>query len=219
MKLNKSIKETNIKLLQQEVIKQQIRIGELEKNNKDLEGILRRLIIERNITELLRSAVSFEQICEKILATVCDNLGFQLGLFWSYDYELNRLCCTKIWRSSFLREETEFELVSQQTLFSPGVGLPGRLLISTKPTWIEDVVKDDNFPRANVANKIGLHSAFGFPILIGCEVFGIMEFFLQNFQTVDENLLDLMANLGNQIGEFNWHNWHGKVNNQNRYFC
>ncbi|MBN8721488.1 MAG: GAF domain-containing protein [Acidobacteria bacterium] len=219
MKLNKSIKKANIELLQEELLKKQIKITELEAHNKELQVILRRLIIERNVTELLRSAVSFDQICEKILATVCENLGFQLGLFWSYDYELNSLCCTKIWRSSFLREETEFELVSQQTLFSPGVGLPGRLLISNKPTWIEDVVKDDNFPRANVANKIGLHSAFGFPILIGCEVFGIMEFFLQNFQPVDENLLDLMANLGNQIGEFNWHNWHGKVNNQSSYFC
>ncbi len=219
MKTHKLIKETKIKLLEQEVLEQQIRINELEKNNKDLEAILRRLIIERNVTELLRSAVSFDQICEKILAIVCENLGFQLGLFWTYDYELNMLCCTKIWRSSFLREETEFELVSQQTLFSPGVGLPGRLLISNKPTWIEDVVKDNNFPRASVANKTGLHSAFGFPIFIGSEVLGIMEFFLQNFHPVDENLLDLMANLGSQIGEFNWHNWHGKVNNQTRYFC
>jgi PAS domain S-box-containing protein len=73
---------------------------------------------------------------------------------------------------------------------------------SVRPAWIEDVVEDPNFPRAKIARAEGLHGALGFPIVLGPQVLGVMEFFSQEIQRPDEALLELLGTVGSQIGQF-----------------
>ena len=70
------------------------------------------------------------------------------------------------------------------------------------PAWIRDVTKDANFPRAPVAAQVGLHGAFGFPVRIGNDIVGVMEFFSREIQRPDKSLLAMMAAIGTQIGQF-----------------
>jgi PAS domain S-box-containing protein len=86
--------------------------------------------------------------------------------------------------------------------FMPGIGLPGRVWSSREPAYIPDVVQDSNFPRARIAVSEGLHAAFAFPILLGSEVVGVMDFFSQEIRQPDQDLLDMMATIGSQIGQF-----------------
>src|SRR4029434_9716056 len=46
------------------------------------------------------------------------------------------------------------------------------------------------------------HAAFGFPILLGADVLGVIAFFSREIRQPDQELLDLMATLGSQIGQF-----------------
>jgi signal transduction histidine kinase len=96
----------------------------------------------------------------------------------------------------------EFVALTRQRRFAAGVGLPGRVWEAGEPAWISDVVRDPNFPRASAAAREGLHSAFGFPISLGGEVLGVMEFFSREIRRPDEALLQLFANVGSQIGQF-----------------
>jgi PAS domain S-box-containing protein len=73
---------------------------------------------------------------------------------------------------------------------------------SGRPAWIPDVATDDNFPRTPFALDEGLHAGFGFPITLGDEVLGVMEFFSRRIREPDEDVLDLMAAAGAQIGQF-----------------
>ena len=82
------------------------------------------------------------------------------------------------------------------------VGLPGRVWETGRPAWIEDVARDTNFPRAAVAAREGLHGAFGFPIVLGGHVLGMLEFFSRDVREPDQGLLDLLATVGSQIGQF-----------------
>ena len=59
-----------------------------------------------------------------------------------------------------------------------------------------------NFPRAPIAAREGLHAAFAFPILLGGDVLGVIEFFSHEIRQPDQELLDMMATLGSQIGQF-----------------
>ena len=86
--------------------------------------------------------------------------------------------------------------------FAPGIGLPGRVWASGQPAWIPDVIKDTNFPRAPVAARAGLHGAFGFPIVVGSDILGVMEVFSGEIQQPDEELLRMLAAIGSQIGQF-----------------
>ena len=86
--------------------------------------------------------------------------------------------------------------------FPRGVGLPGRIWADGAAHWISDLGADSNFPRQALAAKTGLCSAFGFPIKLGEEVFGVMEFFTRDPQTEDPTLLEVMTAIGNHIGQF-----------------
>ena len=85
-------------------------------------------------------------------------------------------------------------------MFPRGVGLPGRVLESGDPAWIIDVNDDANFPRAQQAPSIGVKAAFAFPIRIGPEIAGVLEFFATEPIEPSGELLGIMAHVGTQLG-------------------
>ena len=48
----------------------------------------------------------------------------------------------------------------------------------------------------------GLHAAFGFPIRLGDEVLGVIEFFSREIRLPDDDLLRMFTTVGAQIGQF-----------------
>lgn len=152
-------------------------------------------------TQVLAESVTFEEAIPKILQAICESLEWDVGTFWAIDRKTNTLYCVEVWHKPSA-EIAEFEALTRQIVFSPGVGLPGSVYASKKPIWITNVVSDSNFPRAAVAAKEGLHGAFGFPILIENNTLGVIEFFSNEIQPPDEDLLRMMASIGGQIGQF-----------------
>ena len=61
---------------------------------------------------------------------------------------------------------------------------------------------DENFPRVEAARREGLHGAFAFPILLGGEMLGVFEFFCQKVREPDDEMLQLFAATGSQIGQY-----------------
>jgi PAS domain S-box-containing protein len=116
------------------------------------------------------------------------------SILWANATELELL--------GYTRAVREFAAVSRQRTFAPGIGLPGRIWASGAPTWVADITRDDNFPRSPVAAQEGLHGAFGFPILYGHEILGIVEFFSRTIRQPDDALLQMMATIGSQIDQF-----------------
>src|SRR5262249_56551376 len=54
----------------------------------------------------------------------------------------------------------------------------------------------------SIAAREMLHAAFAVPILLRREALGVMEFFSNEIRQPDQELLDMMANIGSQIGQF-----------------
>src|SRR5207245_149360 len=79
-------------------------------------------------------------------------------------------------------------------------GLPGRVLHGGEPIWVSDVLADPNFPRAQIAQDIGVRAGFGFPIRVGKEVVGVLEFFSTEPKAPDTALLQAMASVGTHLG-------------------
>ena len=95
----------------------------------------------------------------------------------------------------------EFEAITLRATFPPGVGLPGRVWVTAEPLWIVNLAEDQNFPRADVALREGLHCGFGFPVLLGREVIGVLEFFKRQESNPDPELLQSMSLMGGRIGQ------------------
>ena len=160
-----------------------------------------RLAAQYAVTRVLAEAPTLASGTPRILQAICESLGWSVGAIWRVDQKEKVLRCVETWRMPSAQVQ-EFDLGTHLRTFSPGVGLPGRVWSQARSAWIEDVTRDGNFPRASLAAQEGLHAAFGFPVLLGAEVLGVLEFFSEQIQKPDGELLEMMSAIGSQIGQF-----------------
>src|SRR5262249_46486656 len=160
-----------------------------------------RLRVQRTVGQFLAEAATIEEVTPRILRAIGECLGWDVGALWRVDRGIEALRCVELWHKASI-EIPEFERADWQFTFKPGVGLPGRVWSSLEPAYIPDVVPDKNLPRGPIAEREGLHAAIGFPILLGSEVLGVIEFFSREIKQPDQELLDMVATIGSQIGQF-----------------
>jgi PAS domain S-box-containing protein len=160
-----------------------------------------RLLVQHRVTRILAEAATVVEAIRKILEMIGEWPGWDLGVLWQNDRHAGVLRCAELWRTPSF-DAAQFEAVIRTSTFSRGSGLPGRVWASGAPAYIPDVIRDPEFDRADIAAREGLHGACAFPILMGCEVLGVMEFFSRDVWQADPNLLDMIATIGSQIGEF-----------------
>jgi PAS domain S-box-containing protein len=158
-----------------------------------------RLRVQHATTRILADATTLKEAASALLKAICEPLEWDLGVLWHVDRQAKVLRCLDSWISPHLHASA-FEAASRQLTFSQGVGLPGRVWQTGAPAWIMDIVHDDNFPRGPAATQVGLHGASAFPILLGGEVHGVLEFFSRDVRQPDAHMLALMAAIGNQVG-------------------
>jgi PAS domain S-box-containing protein len=160
-----------------------------------------RLALQYAITRTLAEVRHLGEASSKIVQSICETMSWDVGGLWYVDADANVLLCADVWHAPEV-DVHAFIDATQRTAFALGVGLPGRVWSSRKAFWIPDVVVDDNFPRAAEAAEGGLHGAFAFPIILGGEVTGVMEFFSRGIHAPDDDLLSMLTALGTQIAKF-----------------
>ena len=161
----------------------------------------RRLHAQFVTARALAESDSLAEAAPRILRVLGEILGCDHGALWTVDAGGLAIRCLETWhRASVV--VSEFDTATRQAVFRRGVGLPGRVWESGRPAWIEDVTQDANFPRARAAAREGLHAAFGFPFGFGGHVFGMLEFFSRMIREPDKGLLEALATIGSQIGQF-----------------
>lgn len=155
--------------------------------------------IVQEIARALAVSESLVEAAPRMLAAVCEGLGWEFGALWEVVRPGVALRFVGSWPSPSTRF-AEFADLSRSTVFARGVGLPGRVWSSGRSAWVRDVVADSNFPRAATAEQVGLHGAFALPILAGADVLGVMEFFSRDIRPPNAALLETMMAAGSQQG-------------------
>ncbi len=161
----------------------------------------RRVAAQYAVARVVAEVTTRSDAVRLILQSLCENLGWQLSIFWSVDRQSNSLHQVNHWHVPTVNVET-FIQANQHTTFTPGVGLPGRVWASGQPLWISNLAVDDNFPNAEFAATEGLRGVFGFPIVLNNQVLGIIECFSTQIQAPDADLLQIVAAIGIQLGQF-----------------
>ena len=159
------------------------------------------LALQSAVSRVLAEVSGVEEATPKIIEAVAEALAWELGNLWQVDEEARVLRYAGGWCSQVSRAKA-FLTKCREFMFTPGVGLPGRVWQSSAPAWIPDVALDENFSRAPFAAQAGLHAAFAFPITLGHQVLGVMEFFSPRIREPDQALLETVAAIGRQIGQF-----------------
>ncbi|NOS80765.1 MAG: response regulator [Nitrospira sp.] len=160
-----------------------------------------RSAMQHGTTQILAESETLVDAMPKILRAVCDLSHWDLGALWLVNDQAGVLSCAEIWHQPSV-EAVEFSRVTMQSVFTRGLGLPGRVWANGEPAWILDVMQDANFPRTPFAAQANLHGAFAFPVKINEKVLGVMEFFSHEIRPPDDDLLQIFVTLGSQIGQF-----------------
>jgi CheY-like chemotaxis protein len=106
---------------------------------------------------------------------------------WVPDARPGLLRCAAAWAAS--ARLAAFTQVSRRTLLPFGGGLPGRIWVSARPAWVEDLAADMNFPRLPTARRSGLVSAAGVPVLDAGQVVGVVAAYDQRLRPRDDQAL------------------------------
>ena len=168
-----------------------------ERLNAEIEHskLIKAIAVASNETRAIDETLRF------CIRQICEFAGWPLGhLYLTADNPSEGLVPSSFWHVEEPGKFDTFQRITQETPLETGIGLPGRVLASGEPAWIIDVTKDANFPRANLAQDIGVKAGFAFPILIGKRVVGVMEFFSPKAVEPDTQMLDIMAQVGTQLG-------------------
>ncbi len=141
-----------------------------------------------------------EEALKQCMQRICDVTGWPVAHLYIRDGDEERLSPSKIWILKDWKQFEVFRRITETTTFLPGEGLPGRVFASKQAAWIINVNKDANFPRAKLAEEIGLKAGFAFPILIGPKVVAVMEFYSEEALEPDTKLIRVMENIGYLLG-------------------
>ena len=174
---------------------------ELEGHVEESRRAAQRLAVRDAVTHALADSSSLIEAAPNILRTICETLGWEMGALWTVQPHVDRLRCVEVWHAP-ADTMPEFEQATRQATFARGIGMPGRVWATAEPAWIPDVTTDENFPRAATAAKVGLCASLGFPIKVGLQFVGVMEFFSKEIRQPDQALLEMLGALGSQIGQF-----------------
>ena len=161
-----------------------------------------RLAIEHAVTRLLEQSASIEEAAPRIIRAICENLGWACGARWQPEGSEKVIRCAETWGVASAQIDAFLETTRGLPPVAGSGGLNRRAWTERKPTWILDVTREPSFRRAAQALKAGLHSAFAFPLKLGAQVIGVMEFFSREMHQPDAELLDCMSYVGSQIGQF-----------------
>lgn len=168
-------------------------------DRRDLQGV------EHAVARILAQTDQPVEVYEAALDAIGRRLAWEFGAVWEADRQSSSLHCIRTWitaQAAEVAEIREFVAFSERVTFGPGVGLPGRVLESGEAAWIFDAPRDGNFPRAEVAERAGLHAAFCFPIRSAGECIGVIEFFSRERRQPDPDVVETMDLVGSLIGQF-----------------
>jgi signal transduction histidine kinase/CheY-like chemotaxis protein len=152
-------------------------------------------------TRVLVESATVPDAMVGVMRTVCERLDWAMGVRWSVDADAQVLRCQEMWCAPG-RTYQELVDLNRRMTFAPGIGLPGRVWSSGRAAWIVDAVGDPNFPRAAVAAREDLHTAFAFPIIGPSGFLGVIEFFSPERRPPEPAVLSLFEGVGGQVGQF-----------------
>jgi len=171
----------------------------IESDVTDRKAAELRMAIQSEVSRVLAEAAELRGTLELVLKAICDELRWQIGMWWKVDETRGTAKMKVCWHQAQAKVDRFIE--SSRTLaLRKGQGLPGRIWQSRDVAWVPDVTKDENFPRAAVAVEEGLRGAFAFPVIVHGDLQGVIEFFSTEVEEPDPELLKVFKIVGQGIG-------------------
>ncbi|NTU85202.1 MAG: response regulator, partial [Chloroflexales bacterium] len=146
-------------------------------------------------------ATSVREALQITIDAVCAEIGWPVGhVYLAEEGESEPLHPSDIWHLDEPERFKAFVAITEALPTSTPDDLPARVLVRGQPEWIADLAVHPTQPRFSLISNLGVRCGFAFPVLVGAEVAAVLEFFAAEPQTPDAALLEVMANVGTELG-------------------
>ncbi len=156
--------------------------------------------LSKSIAVASNDLPDMESILRFSLRKICEYIKWPVGHFYRVDNSVKELIPVPIWYLEDPERFAHFRSATESFIFEKGAGLPGRILQEGGAAWIPDLWNDPNFPRSQVAREVGLRTGMAFPIMVGNNIEGVLEFYTDESLLSDPDLMEKLAPLGVQLG-------------------
>jgi len=161
------------------------------------------LAAQQTIADHLVAGLEPEELCRRVLATLGGTLGWSVGAIWRPSDEQSILRPTAVWTAPGSSAEVgEFAEQTREERFAPGQGVPGRVWAFRRPSWISDLSRDTRTARSTSAMRAGLMTAIAFPLAIGDECEGVIEFLTTGVNESNGEISAMFATVGAQLAQY-----------------
>ena len=172
-------------------------ISERREAERKLERQAREMQLLFDITSMAGETGSFEEALRACLAAICQLTGWPIG----HALVLKRgggpeLVSTGVWHEDDPGSAAALREATGTIDFTPGIGVPGRMLATGEPAWVSDTDVDPFFARKG----LGFGAAFGFPVKSEGRIIAALEFFSHERAPPDAELMLTVRTLGEQVG-------------------
>jgi PAS domain S-box-containing protein len=161
----------------------------------------RSLAVQHSIAQTLTSGVGTEETTCKVLHAAAEHLEWDVAELWQMDLPSGMLKRRQSWHvGSFFSRE--FDARSTNQTFPPGTDLAGRVWLTGRTLWVQDLEASASFARSAAALELDLRSAAASPVRVGARVCGVLCFFGRGVRRAPDGIADLMESLAAQLGLF-----------------
>jgi predicted signal transduction protein with EAL and GGDEF domain len=174
-----------------------------ERGMRELYLRQRQLELMEAIAVKANQSSDLTEVLQFAIQQICQFADWALGHAYVADSGYReRLQSTLIWYKNIVSHPAidHFIQTTESQSFDRGVGLPGRVMETGEAAWAVDMTTGQHFAAPELAQNAGLKSSFVFPVLAGNKVAAVLEFFSIQEQEPDVVLLNIMKQLGLQLG-------------------
>jgi len=137
---------------------------------------------------------------ELVLRQVCAHTGWPIGHLYLVSEDGSELVPAGVDHVIAIDHYADLGTASAGAPYHKGRGVPGRVLATGAAAWSLDLDLECSSEVAILADKAGVSFTVAFPVLVGDEVAGVMEFFGTRPRTPDGPLVEVMTSVGAQLG-------------------
>ena len=161
------------------------------------------LLAQQAIADHLVAGLDPETLCQRVLATLGETLGWSIGTVWRPCDDQSVLRATAVWHAVGVnRELVEFAKQTREEHFAPGQGVPGRVWAFRRPSWVSDVSRETRTERSTGAMRAGLMTAIAFPLAVGDDCEGVIEFLTTGVHEPNGEISAMFATVGAQLAQY-----------------
>ena len=158
------------------------------------------LALIQDVTRAANEAPSSTVALQYALDRLCAYTGWPVGhVYLAVAPGVDRWAPTPLWHLDDPERFAAFQQATQVLEVVASANLIGQVGCG-QPAWLREVATDPAFQRRHAAQAAGLRTGMAWPLVVGHEVAGVLEFYTPEPLPPNPALLEVMTQIGLQLG-------------------